>query len=130
MVGNWLWVVRKARVGVQVHKPFVFRQMVVKVEVRHCEPLSYEQVVPAKPGKGSLQPCRCASIACQGQWEMALGCPRPQGSPDMAAPGEAAQRVTTQCPRGGGKACHVWDQGAALEHGMSSCLTTSPRPAP
>ena len=40
MVGNWLWMVRKARVRGQVHKPLIFKQEVMKVEVRHYEPLS------------------------------------------------------------------------------------------
>lgn len=40
MVSNRLWVVRRARVKGQVHKPLVFKQEVVKVEVRYYGPLS------------------------------------------------------------------------------------------
>lgn len=69
---------------------------------------------------GPAKPIRGPPIVSQGQREETLGCLRASGFSRYGCIwGGVLQRVTTQCHRGGGKSCHVWDAGAALEHGMS-----------
>lgn len=94
MVGNWLWVVGKARIRVEIHEPLFTNPLFLgrgcEAEVKPCELLLLTHQDNRWTQRnlmwGPYTPAGHALYSLQGRW-VALDLP------SASAPGEAAQRV-------------------------------------